>query len=351
MSWIQIALNNLPMVPSSQRFILAGQLRRDFVLFPNGKALLNVLGGNLPYAAVGLAVWEPNARPGLVARVGEDFPHEWLTSLEQHGFDTRGIRILPEAVDLRSFYVYTDRVTRISDDPVAQFARAGLPIPQVLLGYRVPNTKFDSRTRLNPTSLRQDDLLEEYQDANAAHLCPIDYLTHSLLPAVLRQNGFTTVTLDPTSGTMTPSNWDDIPALVIGLTAFMPAEDELRALFHGRSTDLWEMMETLASYGCELIIVKRGERGQLLFDAASHTRYEISAYPARLVDPTGAGDAFCGGFLAGYRKTYDPLQAVLYGSVSASLVVEGSGVFYALDALPRLAQARLEALHETVRKI
>jgi hypothetical protein len=42
---------------------------------------------------------------------------------------------------------------------------------------------------------------------------------------------------------------------------------------------------------------------------------------------------------------------VLYGSVSASLVVEGSGVFYALDALPRLAQARLEALHETVRKI
>ena len=150
---------------------------------------------------------------------------------------------------------------------------------------------------------------------------------------------------------MTANNWDNIPALVIGLTAFLPAEPELRALFHGRSTDLWEMMEALAGYGCDLFIVKRGERGQYLFDAAAHARYEITAYPARLADPTGAGDAFCGGFLAGYRQTYDPVQAVLHGSVSASLVVEGSGDNYALDALPGLEQARLAALQEAVRKI
>ncbi|WP_322808043.1 PfkB family carbohydrate kinase, partial [Thermanaerothrix sp.] len=65
-------------------------------------------------------------------------------------------------------------------------------------------------------------------------------------------------------------------------------------------------------------------------------------------DPTGAGDAFCGGFLAGYRQTYDPLAAVLHGNVSASLVIEGSGPFYALEALPGLAQARLEALRDAV---
>jgi ribokinase len=135
------------------------------------------------------------------------------------------------------------------------------------------------------------------------------------------------------------------------LTAFLPNEEEIRSLFHGRSTDLWEMMEALAGYGCEFVVVKRGERGQLLFDRATKSRWEISAYPARVTDPTGAGDAFCGGFLAGYRQTYDPLQAVLHGSVSASLVVEGSGPFFALDALPGLAQARLEALREGVRKV
>jgi hypothetical protein len=340
------------MADLNPRYILAGQLRRDFALFQDDRPpRLDVLGGSLPYAAVGLAVWEPEEKPGLIARVGEDFPHEWLVDIEKHGFDTRGIRILPQALDLRSFYVYSDRTTRNSEDPVAQCARLGLPVPRPLLGYRPSLAVFDSRTQLTPTSLRQGDLPEDYLDAQAAHLCPIDFLTHTLLPAVLRQSGLTTVTVDPSAGMMTPSFWDDVAALVIGLTAFLPAEREIRGLFHGRSTDLWEMMEALAAFGCELIVVKRGERGQLLYDAASRARYEISAYPSRLVDPTGAGDAFCGGFLAGFCQTYDPLQAVLHGSVSASMVVEGSGAFFGLDALTGLAQARLAALQEAVRKL
>lgn len=339
------------MSTASLRYILAGQLRREYALLPNGKALLDVLGGNLAYAAVGLGVWEPEAMPGLVARVGEDYPREWLDALNKRGFDTRGIRILPEAVDLRSFYAFTDRHTRQVDDPVAHFARLGLQFPKALLGYRSPANTFDSRTRLGPTSLRQGDFPDDFLDASAAHLCPLDYLTHTLLPAVLRQAGFTTVTLDPSPGTMTPTFWDDIPALLTGLTAFIPSEEDLRNLFHGRNTDLWQMAEALGAYGCEFIVIKCGERGQLLYDSVSKARWEISAYPARLVDTSGAGDAFCGGFLAGYRRTYDPLQAVLHGNISASLVIEGSGPFYALDALPGLAQARLDALKETVRKV
>jgi ribokinase len=89
----------------------------------------------------------------------------------------------------------------------------------------------------------------------------------------------------------------------------------------------------------------------MLYDAVSKKRWEIPAYPARLDDPTGAGDSFCGGFLAGYQKTFDPLRAVIYGSVSASLTIEGSGAFHALDALPGLAQARLETLSSQVRQV
>ena len=65
----------------------------------------------------------------------------------------------------------------------------------------------------------------------------------------------------------------------------------------------------------------------------------------------GAGDAFCGGFLAGFRKTFDPLQGLLHGSVSASLAVEGSGAFYSLEALKGLAEARLERLMGMVRVV
>jgi sugar/nucleoside kinase (ribokinase family) len=333
------------------RFLVAGRLTRDYIVFPSDKPLLDVPGGNALYAAVGLAIWETDTAPALIARVGEDYPQEWLEEFERVGLDTRGVKILPEAVDLRSFTAFTDRVKRAHDDPIAHFARLGMPFPKALLGYRGPDSDVDSRTQMLPISLRQSDFPSEFMDASAVHLCPLDYLTHSLLPAMLRQAEFTTVTLDPSPGYMNPTFWVDIPALVTGLTAFLPSDDELRALFQGRSDDLWEMAETLASYGCEIVVIKRGDRGQMVYDAGSRNRWEVPPYPAQLVNPIGAGDAFCGGFLAGYRRTFDPLQAALYGNISASLVVEGHLPGYALDALPGLPDARLESLQQIVRKV
>jgi hypothetical protein len=337
--------------PAIPRFIFAGDLRRDYAILPSGRPLNDVPGGSVLYSAAGLAVWEPTPPPGIIARVGEDYPQEWIDLIRKRGFDARGIRVLPEAVDLRSFYIYLDRATRLTDDPLGHFNRLGLAFPRSLLGYQNRNKPNDSRTQLVSTSLRQADIYPEFLDASAAHVCPLDYLSHNVLHAVLRQSGFTIVTLDPSPGYMNPVFWNDLASLFSGLTALLPSEDEVRALFHGRSSDLWEMAQALASYGCEIVVIKRGESGQLLYDAASKAKFEIPAYPSKTVDPTGAGDAFCGGFLAGYRRTYDPLQAALYGNISSSLTLEGSGPFYALEALPGLAQARLEALAQSIRKV
>ena len=336
---------------ASPRFLFAGQLTRDYLLFPDGTALLDVPGGNVLYASVGQGVWEPDSLPGVIARVGEDYPSEWIERFTRRGLDVRGVRVLPEAVDLRNFVAFTDRTTRSREEPVVHFARRGMTFPRALLGYRSPKDQIDSRTRLLPTSLRQGDIPPDFMDASAAHLCPLDYLTHSMLPAVLRQAQFTTITLDPSPGYMNPTFWDDVPALLTGLTAFLPSEEEARLLFQGRTSDLWEIAAGLAAYGCEIIVFKCGERGQLLYDAASRARWEVPPYPARLVNPVGIGDAFCGGFIAGYRRTYDPLEAVLHGNISASLVIEGHDPTYALDALPGLPAARMEALRDLARKV
>ena len=332
-------------------FLLAGQLRRDFIVLPNGEMRMDVPGGNLLYAAAGLGIWETPAACGLVARIGEDYQQEWIEKIEQRSFDIRGIRRLPHSVDLRSFLAYPDLTTRPIENPINFFAGVDSAFPRVLYGYPDRSGAPDSRTRLAPTSIRQVDFLEEYLDATAAHICPLDYLTHSLIPAVLRQGGFTLVTLDPSPGYMNPSFRADLPSLVTGLTAFFPSEEEVRAVFQGYTDDLWEMAEQLAGFGCEYVVIKRGQNGQLLFDSSARARWEIPAYPIQVFDPTGAGDAFCGGFLAGYRRTYDPLLAALHGNISASLVLEGHGPFYPLEALPGLAQARLEALHQSVRRV
>jgi hypothetical protein len=335
----------------SPRFLFAGQLRRDFIVLPSGEMIFDLPGGNVLYAAAGLAVWEPDPPPGLVARVGVDYPTEWLSIFTRKGFDVRGVRVLPQPSDVRSFIAYSEQSIRIEADPAAFFTQRGLPFPKILLNYPARSASPDSRSRLSPSSIRQIDLPAPFMEATAAHICPVDYLTHSLLPAVLRQAGFTLVTLDPAVGYMNPSFREDVPSLITGLNAFLTSEDKLRLLFLGRSDDLWEMAETIASYGCEMVVIKRGERGQLLYDAITRTRWEIPAYPTRLVDPTGAGDAFCGGFQAGFTRTFDPLFATLHGNISASMVIEGSGPFYALDALPGLAQARMNSLRHSVRKV
>ena len=114
--------------------------------------------------------------------------------------------------------------------------------------------------------------------------------------SILRQGHINTITLDPGENYMNPTFWDDIPILVNGLNAFLCSEEKVNNLFQGRSTDLWEMAETLAGYGCEMVVIKRGSRGQYLYDRGSRTRWIIPAYPVQVVDLTGAGDAFCGGF-------------------------------------------------------
>ena len=99
------------------------------------------------------------------------------------------------------------------------------------------------------------------------------------------------------------------------------------------------------------MVVKRSWEGQTVYDSASKKMYEVSAYPSKVVDLTGAGDVFAGGFLAGLAATQDLLEAVLYGNVAASFAVEGTGVFYTRGALPGLKTARLEHIRQSVREL
>ncbi len=331
------------------RYLVAGKLQRDFILPVSGPPALDVPGGGLLYAAAGLRLWEDQI--GLIARVGENYPQEWLQQLTELGFDRRGIHVLPYETDARYFAAYPDQETRSLKNPVAHFSRLGLPFPKSLLGYNEPGSQLDSRTRPSEITIRISDFPADYLDATAAHIAPLDYLSHSLLPQALRQGHVTTITLDPSPGYMSPIYWDDIPSILRGIDVFLCSEEKLCSLFQGRSSDLWEMAEAISRWGCELVVIKRGARGQDLYDGVRKTRWRIPAYPARVVDPTGAGDAFCGGFLANFRQTYDPLEAALHGNVTASLAIEGCSPFYLLDSLPNLIRLRLESLREKVVKI
>jgi sugar/nucleoside kinase (ribokinase family) len=333
------------------RDVFVGEFQREFSISADDQWLLDAPGGNALYASVGYLVWEEEGSPGILTRVGEDFPQSWLEDFSNQRINIDGVVVLPQAVDLRACYIHQGYQTRLVDDPIPHFSRLGMALPPALIGYTSQHKFPTDRRTKKDTSIRAGDIPKNYLTATGAHLCPMDYLSHNLLPAVLRQQGFSTISLDPSSSYMDPAYIGDIPALVTGLTAFIPSEEDLKNLYKGKTNDLWEMAAELCRYGCEMVIIKRGANGQYLYDAASEKKWDITAYPARVQNPIGAGDAFCGGFLAGYRRTFDPLQAVLYGNVASSLVIEGSGPFFALQALPGLADARLEYIQAAVREV
>lgn len=331
------------------RFVLAGCLNRDFILPISGEPSIDTLGGNLVYAAAGLKLWGETA--GLLARVGENFPEEWLSRIKKTGLDMEGIKVLSREMEHRRFMAHADLQTTHRQNPVQQFADRGLAFPPALLGFRPQASSHDSRTKPLGQSIQISDVPQKYLAASAVHLCPIDYLSHMILPSLFRQGQATTITLTPSPGYMSSSFWEEISGLLSEITAFITPEEEIRSLFQGRRTDLWEMAAVLADFGPEYVLIRTNSWGFYVFDRVSGNRWVVPLYQTRTIDPTGAMDAFAGGFLVGYRKTYNPLEGALMGSVAASLVMEGSKPFYALGAMPGLIDRRLEALRDLVQEI
>lgn len=330
-------------------FVIAGKLNREYILPPLGNPIVDSPGGNLLYAAGGLAVW--NHSIGLISRVGEDYPSQWLRDLEERGFNTHGIQIHSQSMDVRTFIAFTDSHERSNSNAVSHFARRQLTFPKSLLGYQAPDdSRKDPREPdiISPAAL---DVPKEYRDVRYVHICSFDFVSQSQMVNLFRGGSNQTVSLDPAPGYMIPSFWRDLRLVLQGVNIFQPSEEEIRSLFWSETNDLWEMAQKASEYGPQIIVIKRGSHGQMIYDAPGKHRYEIPAYSSRLADPTGAGDAFSGGFLAGFQLTNDPLMAACYGSVSASLKIEGSGPFYPLDVMPGLAEARLHSIKEMIREV
>lgn len=332
-------------------YVIVGGLRDDYFITPDGEVHLHQLGGNALYAAVGAQVWaQPLDQPvGLIARVGCNFPSEWLDEINRRSIDAGGVVVRPEALDNRTFYAYLSLEERDDTDPAAHFRRIGRALPAALVGYATSTEGQEDRYQYSPLGVRPEEVDPEYLGARAVHLAPFDFSVHTTFPALVRSQPGRVLTCDPSVRYMQPLYSDEVRQIVRQMDAFLPSEMETRAFFGGQIQDLWEAAEAFGAMGARCVVVKLGSRGQFVYDAAARRRWHVPAYPSRVVDVTGAGDAYCGGFLVGLTETGDPLQAALRGGISASLVVEGTGALFALDRPWNEIQARLEALRPAVK--
>ncbi len=329
----------------SPDYVTGGGLRIDTLIAHDGQAHVGLPGGNALYAAVGAALWGENV--GVWARVGNNYPQAWLAQLAAQGLAHQGVVRLPETRDHRTFYAYLPDGSRDDANPAAHFARIGRPLPPFLQDYIHSTPGQDDPTRYEPLALRVEDWPAAYAQARAVHLSPLSICTHRDLPPFLRRAGVRQITVDPGERYMTPALAGTIRHFLPFVTAFLPSDQEIRSLF-GPDRDQVAAARTLAAWGAPLVVIKRGAAGVLLYEREPERVTELAAFhPAHdphVIDVTGAGDAFCGGFMVGLYRTGDPRQAARYGLVSASLVIEGYGALYALSRGPTTAQQRLAAI-------
>jgi sugar/nucleoside kinase (ribokinase family) len=128
-------------------------------------------------------------------------------------------------------------------------------------------------------------------------------------------------------------------------------DSEARLLSH--EPNLFKAGRTIRQMGPSVVIVKKGEHGALLL--TDQLVFSAPAYPMEnIFDPTGAGDAFAGGFVGWLARTDDMSEenlkrAVIYGSTLASFCVEKFGVDGLADLTYLSIQDRFRQFRELSR--
>ncbi|HEY8870004.1 MAG TPA: carbohydrate kinase family protein [Candidatus Limnocylindrales bacterium] len=272
------------------------------------------LGGNAAYAAVG--AYLAGADASVVAVIGDDYPAELLAQLTTAGIDTSHVRRSPGP----SFAVLLDERG-----------------PSRTIRY-LPGSGRNDRLDPVPTQL-PDDLR-----GAAVHLCAIRTVSQRrLLDAIRGRARLATIDTVIIADEIEPRP-DELLELAREAAAFLPSRQEVERLWPG---DLEATLAALHAAGIGRVVVKMGADGSIGLDDNGPCR--MPAVDTQVVDPTGAGDAYCGAFCALLADDADLHTAMAWGAAAASVVIEDYGAAHALaDDGRRRAGERAARLSQSV---
>jgi len=274
--------------------VTVGHFCIDLITSPKITKPKQTLGG--PPTYVSLAARKLDAKVSVISKVGEDFPPKHIAWLESNSVDLSGLKRVKGASTTRFILEYSNWKRKLQ-----------------LKSQAPPILPEDA-----PNSLQ----------AKTIHMAPIaKELSRNVTDKLRKLTD--TLSLDPqgfvrgfdAQGNVHLKRWED-QKLLEKIDLYKSSSNEIRIVTG--LADLKLAMEKIHDYGAKIVIATRGMKSsKLLFEGKL---YDIPACKPKIVrDPTGAGDAFIGAFLAEYVKRKDPLWCACIGSASASFVVEGVG--------------------------
>ena len=144
---------------------------------------------------------------------------------------------------------------------------------------------------------------------------------------------------------------DSLKSVISRVNVLMINDDEARQL-SGESS-LTNAAKEIHKLGPETVVIKKGEHGALMFE--NNKRFFAPAYLLdKVVDPTGAGDTFAGGFI-GLLASKNSIgweekkQAIVAGAVLASFTCEEFGIKRLAELTKNDWQERVKSYQEMSR--
>ena len=319
-----------------------GGINVDCVVNADGAVACDQIGGNAVYAAVGARLW--NSHVGIAGSVPRNYPADLLRQLRTSGVATDGIAIVDADVELQEWFFYRQDGSRIDHllAPPGAFAAAGLRPPldaeasrrwqDALQADKPQGRGYGDFRRAHPVPA----LPRAYAAIAGLHLAP--YVASA--QDGLAETGARFVTFDPSPALLAGSR-ARLDRLLARIAAFLPSEKELRLIDDNEPA---VALSRLAERTPAIVAVKLGAAGSLIWDRVRGRAVAVPAVATTVRDPTGAGDAWCGGFLAGLVAGDSPIDAACRATVSASFAVEGFGALHGLSADHHQALDRFRAL-------
>lgn len=298
--------------------LIVGTVAFDAIETPFGKRE-KIVGGAATY--IGLSASHFNNPIHLVSVVGDDFPQDAIDTLHRHGVNTDGLQIKKQE---KTFF-WSGKY------------------------HYDMNTRDTLETQLNVLETFNPIVPESYQQCECLML-------GNLMPSI-QQNVLNQLHQRPKLIVLDTMNFwmdhylDDLMTALKDVDILTINEEEARQLSGEYS--LVKAAQKILSFGPSYLVIKKGEHGALLFNAE-----EVFFAPAlpleEVVDPTGAGDTFAGGFVGHLTATQDYTfenmkRAVIIGSAMASFSVEKFGTERMVELTKAEINQRISAFVDLVQ--
>ncbi|HLU24800.1 MAG TPA: PfkB family carbohydrate kinase [Longimicrobiales bacterium] len=289
--------------------LVVGSVAYDTIETPFGR-VEEALGGSAMYFSAAASLFHPVQ---LVGVVGEDFSSDALDFLRRRDVDLSGLERVPGGRSFRwvGRYTYDLNTAHTLDTQLGVFADFRPTLPPA---FR--NAEWIFLANIDPEL--QLDVLSQVEAPRLVACDTMNFWIHGKRDALLE--------------------------LLERVDVLLVNEAEARQL--SGDHNLIRAARWIQDRGPGIVVIKKGEHGAIL--VTRDTIFFAPGYPLEDVfDPTGAGDAFAGGFLgslarAGGVTPGDLRRAMIYGSAMGSFAVERFGV-------SRLRDLTMDEVQERVR--